>query len=119
LILAEDEQLYDLHRRHDYREAFIVVVLAAEGDPQPMVTASYKIFGVHPDKVWPHIIADRKAKLDTEYESVVRRCWKSQTRCPQEACGISRDDTGAAQSSCLGAVLAQKPATVLRGADHF
>jgi hypothetical protein len=57
----------DVHLRSDYRQAFICVSLASRGEPQPFITSSYRIFGVHPDNVWPEIMAKRKAKLGKEF----------------------------------------------------
>ena len=57
----------DIHLRSDYRQAFICVSLASRGEAQPFVTSSYTMYGIHPDKVWPHIIAKRKAKLGEEF----------------------------------------------------
>jgi|GEM_PF-5394123 len=57
----------DIHRRSDYRQAFICVSLAGRGEGEPFVTSSYRIFGIHPDNVWPHILATRKAKLGKEF----------------------------------------------------
>jgi len=61
--LAESEIWY----RQDYRQAFICVSLASRGDAQPFVESSYRIYGKHPDRVWPHILALRKAKLGREF----------------------------------------------------
>lgn len=57
----------DIWFRQDYRQAFICVSLASRGEPQPFVESSYRIYGKHPGKVWPHILATRKAKLGKEF----------------------------------------------------
>ena len=57
----------DVHLRSDYRQAFICVSLASRGETQPFVESSYRIYGKHPDKVWPHILATSKAKLGNEF----------------------------------------------------
>ena len=57
----------DIHLRSDYRQAFICVSLVSKGEAQPFVQSSYKIFGKHPDMVWPHILDTRKAKLGEEF----------------------------------------------------
>ena len=44
--------------------------LASRGNPQPHVEATYRVLGLHPDKVWPAIVAQRKALLGTEYEKI-------------------------------------------------
>jgi hypothetical protein len=66
LIQSEAREV-NPHFKSDHREAFIVVALAAKNDTHPLVSASYRMFGVAPDKVWPHILADRQAKLGKEY----------------------------------------------------
>ena len=57
----------DIWFRQDYRQAFICVSLARKGERQPFITSSYRIFGIHPDMVWPQIMAKRKAKLGKEF----------------------------------------------------
>lgn len=57
----------DIWLRTDYRQAFICVSLAYKGEQQPFVTSSYRVFGIHPEKVWPAIMAKRKAKLGKEF----------------------------------------------------
>ena len=53
--------------RDEYRQARIVVALASKGDPDPFTAASYQIYGLHPDAIWPRIVADRKAQLGAKY----------------------------------------------------
>jgi hypothetical protein len=57
----------NLHFKSDYRQAWITASFAQKNVPVPFVAASYAIYGLHPDKVWPAIVADRKARLGTEY----------------------------------------------------
>ena len=59
----------DIHLRTDYRQAWVCVRLASRGEAQPFVESSYRIYGMHPDKVWPHILATRKAKLGEEFRN--------------------------------------------------
>lgn len=56
------------HLRDDYRIAWITVLLAAYGRAEPHITASYRVLGLHPEKVWPAIVARRKAALGSLYE---------------------------------------------------
>lgn len=56
------------HLACDYRIAWITVYFAARGDPQPDVAASYAVLGLYPQKVWPAIVARRKALLGPLYE---------------------------------------------------
>jgi len=44
------------------------VLYAARGEPQPHVSASYAVLGLHPSKVWPAIVARRKAQLGPLYD---------------------------------------------------
>lgn len=53
----------DVHFRDDYQQALRTVVLAREGSPMPFVEASYALWGMHPAKVWPRILAQRQAML--------------------------------------------------------
>jgi hypothetical protein len=53
--------------RQDYRQAFICVSLAVRGEAQPFVASSYRIYGKHPDNVWPQIMVNRKARLGKEF----------------------------------------------------
>ena len=57
----------DIHLRSDDRQAFICVSLASRGERQPFIEASYRIYGIHPDKVWSQIMANRKARLGKEF----------------------------------------------------
>jgi hypothetical protein len=59
----------DIWLRQDYRQAFICVSLAAKGNTEPFVVASYQVYGIHPDKVWPKIIWNRQARLGREFPS--------------------------------------------------
>jgi len=49
-------------RPTDYWRACICVSPASRGEPEAFFESSYRIYGKHPDKVWPHILATRKAK---------------------------------------------------------
>jgi hypothetical protein len=71
LIRAEAHES-NPHFKDDIRQAFIVVSLAAEGHPQPMVEASYRMFGLHPDKVYPAIVARRRAILGSLYDEMMQ-----------------------------------------------
>jgi hypothetical protein len=56
------------HLQCDVRIAWITVSFAARGDPAPDVDATYAVLGLHPQKVWPAIVARRKALLGPLYE---------------------------------------------------
>jgi hypothetical protein len=58
------------HLRDDYRIAWITVLWAAREEwnqCSPHVAATYHVLRMHPDKVWPWIVAWRKAKFGSEY----------------------------------------------------
>lgn len=56
------------HFRDDLRISWITVLNAARGAAEPHVAATYAVLGLHPSKVWPAIVARRKAQLGTLYE---------------------------------------------------
>jgi hypothetical protein len=56
------------HLQCDYRIAWITVLNAACGNPQPDVAATYAVLGLHPKLVWSAIVARRKALLGPFYE---------------------------------------------------
>jgi ribosomal protein S27AE len=63
LAEAEAEEL-DLWLRDDLRIARLTVAYAANGEASscaPNVVASYEVLGLHPEKVWPAILARREA----------------------------------------------------------
>jgi len=51
------------HLRDDIRIAWITTLYASQGNPQSHVDATYRVLGLHPDKVWPAILARREALL--------------------------------------------------------
>jgi len=69
LLNAEMGEL-NPHCRDDYRQSRIIVSLCRAGDPTPLVSSSYRVYGVHPDLVFVAIQAIRKAKLGDEYSDV-------------------------------------------------
>jgi hypothetical protein len=58
----------NLHFQSDYRISWITVLRAARGDPRPHVSACYVVLGLHPDRVWPSLVARRRAQLGIFYE---------------------------------------------------
>jgi hypothetical protein len=62
LVEAEARER-DAWFRDDYRIARVTVGLARKGSPIPHIEASYAVLGVHPDQVWPRIVARRQAVL--------------------------------------------------------
>src|ERR1700683_3247363 len=72
LVQAEVKEL-DPHYRDDLKIARLTVAYAASGEAMlcpPHVLASYAVLGLHPEKVWPAILARRKALLGPLYEEV-------------------------------------------------
>lgn len=68
---AERHEVYP-HLQDDYRIAWITVLNAARGDClycTPHVAATYAVLGLHPDKVWPAIVAYRKALLGSYWNA--------------------------------------------------
>lgn len=60
----------DLHLQDDIHIAWLIVLYLLRGDAvecTPHVLASYRVLGMHPDKVWPWIVGWRKAKLGSSY----------------------------------------------------
>jgi hypothetical protein len=57
---------FDPWMRDDIRIAWITVLEASRGNPQPHIDATYKVLGIHPAKVWPAICARRAALLGSE-----------------------------------------------------
>lgn len=53
----------DVWLRDDVRIAWITVLNASQGSPIPHIEASYAVLGLHPDKVYPAIVARREALL--------------------------------------------------------
>jgi hypothetical protein len=53
----------DVWLRDDIRIAWITVLNAAQGSPIPHIEATYTVLGLHPDKVYPAILARREALL--------------------------------------------------------
>lgn len=72
LIRLEQAEKHELnpHLRDDIRIAWITALYAHRGNPQPAIDATYRVLGIHPDKVWPAIVARRKAMLGSAYACV-------------------------------------------------
>lgn len=66
---AEQNEL-NPHLRDDIRIAWITVHYAHHGHAQPAIDATYRVLGLHPDKVWPSIVGRRRAALGAAYDRV-------------------------------------------------
>lgn len=62
------------HLQCDYRIAWITVLYASRGYSSPHVCACYRVLGLHPARVWPAIVARRKARLGSLYEQFFGGC---------------------------------------------
>ena len=62
-----ERQESDPWLRDDIRIAWISVLEASRGNPQPHVDDTYRVLGIHPDKVWPAILARREALLGKNF----------------------------------------------------
>ena len=71
LTRLEDAENHEVnpHLQDDYRISWITVLRASRGERIPHVSATYEVLGLHPDKVWPAILARRKALLGPLYEA--------------------------------------------------
>jgi hypothetical protein len=70
LLALEDAESREInpHFQDDIRIAWITVLRASRGESAAHVSASYSVLGLHPEKVWPAIVARRKALLGSLYE---------------------------------------------------
>jgi hypothetical protein len=68
-LVEAEEREPDAWFRDDYRIARVTVGLARKGRPIPHIEATYAVLGVHPDQVWPRIMARRHAILGADYEA--------------------------------------------------
>lgn len=91
----------DVWLRDDYRQSFITLHLALEGNPQPFVSASYQMYGVHPDKLWAARIEKRKALLGPLYEAITKEevCQKSMSAPVRSVAAPSNVQTSIATNS--------------------
>ena len=62
------------HYQCDYRIAWISVLAASRGYSSPHVCACYRVLGLHPARVWPAIVARRKARLGSLFEQFFGGC---------------------------------------------
>jgi hypothetical protein len=85
--------------RDDIRIAWIATLYASQGNRQPFIDASYRVLGLHPDKVWCAILARREALLGPESIPQTNRKPMAVSRdgdAPQKTCAygareVSRD----------------------------
>lgn len=67
-LIEAEWQTTDAWVRDDCRIAYLTVLYASRGDRSPHVTGTYKVLGLHPDKIYGAIIERRKAQLGRFYE---------------------------------------------------
>jgi len=75
----------DAHLADDYRQAMVAILLAARGSPIAFIESSYVCYGLHPDKVWPAILARREALLGPKANPQ-----KGANAIPEAAVGLSQ-----------------------------
>lgn len=66
-LLRAQSKEPDAHLRDDYHMARMIVAKAAQGEKHPFRDACLEYLGLMPDKVWPAIVARRKAQLGNCY----------------------------------------------------
>jgi len=106
----------DIWFRQDVRQARIVVALARKGDPAPLVTSSYTVYGLHPDNVWPAILAKSRAKLGREYSEWFDASGMMKPDIPKKPSIYIDEEAERATRERLAGVL-MFPRTVLQFAD--
>jgi hypothetical protein len=100
---AAENKEPDPHLRDDIRIAWITTLYASQGNRQPHIDATYRVLGLHPDKVWPAILARREALLGSYHIPQTKQCPLAESRdgdAPQKTCAygaVSDQHTG---SSC-------------------
>ena len=95
--------------RQDYRQAFICVSLARDGELQPFVASSYKVYGTHPNKVWFKILANRKARLRKEFSDWYDAAGNLKPDIPKMKPATYNEQAEKATNHRLAAVLAFRP----------
>lgn len=70
LARLEEAELHEVnpHFQDDCRISWITVLRAARGDTIPHISATFSVLGLHPNRVWPAIVARRKAQCGSYYE---------------------------------------------------
>jgi hypothetical protein len=70
LARLEEAESHELnpHFQSDLRIAWITVLRAERGQMIPHISATYAVLGLHPERVWPAIVARRKAQCGAYYE---------------------------------------------------
>jgi hypothetical protein len=110
LCLAEVREP-DPWLRDDMRIAWITILYASQGNPQPHVDATYRVLGLHPDKVWPAILARRRALLgESLFEAECAAFeFKQDQAASQESIQPSASADGVARSHNVAAGSPKKP----------
>jgi hypothetical protein len=67
-LLQAESREPDPWARDSYAIARLTVASAARGEQHPHVLATYSFLGLHPDKVWPAIVARRRSMLGQHYD---------------------------------------------------
>jgi hypothetical protein len=78
------------HLRDDVHIAYLIVLYSARGDATYCTAhelASYTALQLHPDAVWPWVVATRRAKLGALYDALYDEnglCWKQESAVPKK-----------------------------------
>ena len=107
-VLARLEQFEarepDPWMRDDIRIAWITALYASRENPQPHVAATYRVLGLHPDKVWPAILARREAILgrmvDLPHNKKQPMAESRRGNAPQKTCAYGAASDQRTGSSC-------------------
>jgi len=98
---AEQREI-DPWLRDDIRIAWIATLYASQGNPQPIVDATYRVLGLHPSKVWPAILARREALLGPESRPQTNRKPMAVSRdgdAPQKTCAYGAAENTSSRSA--------------------
>ena len=101
LIQAEAHE-QDPWMRDDIRIAWIATLYASQGNPQPHIDATYRVLGLHPDKVWPAICARRAAILGNDFGLI----------------GADAPPTSQSASNFVGELSPKKPCAKVRTSER-
>lgn len=99
-LVEAEEREPDAWLRDDYRIARVTLGFARRGSPLSHVEATYAVLGVHPDQVWPRIVARRHAMLgaadyEAFYGEAVYGGGSSPKKPVQSVRAVKRGDSGA------------------------
>jgi hypothetical protein len=110
---AAEKKEPDPWLRDDIRIAWITVLEASRGNRQPHIDATYRVLGLHPDKVWPAIIERHLAILGEKFALLDPSPLPNSLDIPQtnrKPMAVSRDGDAPQKTCAYGAAINSKPA---------